>query len=128
MCARCATNKAGKRSCCARGGAWFKKCGDVGGTQFDHTWVEGMQACKSVMLPVESPVSHHVEDLRVIVFPLRTAQPQNSTQLEGEIFRPVMSMSNVGSTDSKDGLGKIVVCIFGLFIIVNLRTSLTDSR
>ena len=46
-CPKCATNKASKRSCCARGGAWFKNCGDSGNTKFDHTWAEGIQACKS---------------------------------------------------------------------------------
>ena len=47
-CPKCgSTNKSGKRSCCAPGGAWFKKCGDVGDTNFDHTWAEGIKACKS---------------------------------------------------------------------------------
>ena len=49
-CAKCGTNKAGKRSCCARGGSWFKNCGDTGDTQFDHTWIDGIQACKSKSL------------------------------------------------------------------------------
>ena len=50
-CPRCGTiNKSGKRSCCARGGAWFRNCGDAGNTKFDHTWVEGIQACKSTLL------------------------------------------------------------------------------
>ena len=51
VCRKCGTiKKIGKRSCCARGGAWFKKCGDVGDTQFDHTWSEGIRACKSTLL------------------------------------------------------------------------------
>ena len=37
----------GERSCCARGGAWFKKCGDGGDAKFEHTWTEGIQACTS---------------------------------------------------------------------------------
>ena len=48
VCPKCGTvKKSDKRSCCARGGAWFKNCGDAGDTQFDHTWLEGVQACKS---------------------------------------------------------------------------------
>ena len=48
VCPKCGTvKKSGKRSCCARGGGWFKNCGDVGDTKFDHTWAEGIQACKS---------------------------------------------------------------------------------
>ena len=47
-CPKCGTaKKSGKRSCCTRGGAWFKKCGDPGDTNFAHTWFEGVQACKS---------------------------------------------------------------------------------
>ena len=46
LCPKCGTIKeSGKRSCCARGGAWFKNCGDAGDAQFDHTWAEGIQAC-----------------------------------------------------------------------------------
>ena len=47
-CPKCGiTNKSGLRSCCARGGAWFKKCGDPGDTNFGHTWLEGFHACRS---------------------------------------------------------------------------------
>ena len=47
-CSKCGiVKKSGKHSCCARGGAWFKKCGDVGDTKFNYTWHEGMQACES---------------------------------------------------------------------------------
>ena len=47
-CPKCGTTKkSGELSCCARGGAWFKNCGDVGDTKFGHTWAEGIQACES---------------------------------------------------------------------------------
>merc|ERR1712224_82064 len=47
VCPKCGTNKQnGKRSCCARGGSWFNNCGDVGDSTFEHTWGEGIQACK----------------------------------------------------------------------------------
>ena len=47
-CLKCGiAKKSGKRSCCARGGAWFKNCGDADDTKFDHTWIEGIEACKS---------------------------------------------------------------------------------
>merc|ERR1712091_834577 len=46
-CPKCGTiSKSGTPSCCSRGGAWFKNCGHVGVTKFDHTWAEGIQACK----------------------------------------------------------------------------------
>ena len=52
VCPKCGTNKAGKRSCCGRGGSWFGKCGDAGDSKFDHTWVDGMRVCKRSALPV----------------------------------------------------------------------------
>ena len=46
-CPTCGTIKqTGKLSCCTRGGAWFKQCGDFGDSNFDHTWSEGIEACK----------------------------------------------------------------------------------
>merc|ERR1719305_693079 len=45
-CPKCGIiKKLNKLSCCARGGAWFNKCGDGGDSKFDHTWLEGIQAC-----------------------------------------------------------------------------------
>ena len=45
-CPKCVIiKKSGKRSCCARGGAWFKQCGSAGNTRAAHTWAEGLQAC-----------------------------------------------------------------------------------
>ena len=46
-CRKCGIiKKSGKRSCCARGGAWFKRCGDAGDPTKDHTWADGMAACQ----------------------------------------------------------------------------------
>ena len=46
VCSQCSTlKKSGKLSCCASGGAWFNKCGDAGDKNFNHTWVDGIQAC-----------------------------------------------------------------------------------
>ena len=45
-CPKCATKKDGKRTCCGRGGSWFQNCGDPGDSKFDHTWFQGIQACK----------------------------------------------------------------------------------
>ena len=47
VCPKCGINKkSGKRSCCAAGGAWASNCGETGNTDFDHTWLEGRQACE----------------------------------------------------------------------------------
>ena len=47
VCSKCATiKKSDKLSCCAPGGAWFNNCGTSDNPNFDHTWIEGMKACK----------------------------------------------------------------------------------
>ena len=46
-CSKCGPTNSGKLSCCSRGGTWFRNCGDAGDPKFDHTWSEGMEACKS---------------------------------------------------------------------------------
>ena len=48
VCPKCGTNKnSGKVSCCIGGGAWFKKCG-ADSSKFEHTWTDGVEACKGV--------------------------------------------------------------------------------
>ena len=34
-------------SCCGRGGSWFGTCGGAGNIKVDHTWYEGIRACKA---------------------------------------------------------------------------------
>ena len=45
-CPNCGMIKSGKLSCCAPDGAWAKNCGS-GDSRFDHTWAEGIRACKN---------------------------------------------------------------------------------
>ena len=48
VCLKCGTiAKSGKISCCGHSGSWFGNCGGAGNDKFDHTWYEGIQACKS---------------------------------------------------------------------------------
>ena len=48
VCPKCGTiQKSGKISCCGSGGSWFKKCGGAGDRKLEHTWFEGIQACKA---------------------------------------------------------------------------------
>ena len=46
-CPKCvAIKNSEKLSCCARGGSWYNNCGDEVNAKFDHTWYEGVEACK----------------------------------------------------------------------------------
>ena len=68
-CPKCGVNKAGKRSCCFRDGAWFKNCGADGDTQFDHTWLEGGQACEGeTLVDALAIFSRSTEHWTIVVF------------------------------------------------------------
>ena len=48
VCPKCGImGQFGKRSCCGRGGSWFKNCASTGNAKLYHTWYEGIQACKA---------------------------------------------------------------------------------
>ena len=48
VCPECGTSqRSGQMSCCGRGGSWFGNCGSSKDTSFEHTWHEGIQACKT---------------------------------------------------------------------------------
>ena len=122
-CAKCGKNKKfGKRSCCARGGAWFKNCGDADDRQFDHTWAEGIQACKGFgsLVSVESPLQVMFHHLGVDVYPVNSTKSRNVIKKRIAIDRPD-NVSNAGKTDSEDciTIAKIVVYICVLYITIN---------
>ena len=48
LCAKCGTMRDGKRSCCASDGAWVNTCGNSGDGNFEHTWGEGIEACRAI--------------------------------------------------------------------------------
>ena len=102
-CPNCATNNAGKHSCCARGGAWFKNCGDVGETQFDHTWSEGIQACKDFAMLVsgKAPMKVMFRHQEGAVHPVAPSQTRNDTQRHPDIQRPV-SVSSTATMESEN--------------------------
>ena len=59
-CPRCGTiGKSGTLSCCGRGGSWFKLCGVGSNAKLQHTWYEGMQACKA-RLKSKTATGHQV--------------------------------------------------------------------
>ena len=115
-CPKCGfTKRSGKYSCCARGGAWFKNCGSAGDIEFDHTWDEGIQACKGFVasVSVKSPLQVIVRGLDTIQ--LRNTTQQANTSRAGSVF-------NVGTTDCNAcvGITKIVICVCVLLVIPHL--------
>ena len=55
ICPKCGSKKhSNKRSCCARDGAWFNKCGMPGDLAAEHTWTEGVQACQTSEMQAQS--------------------------------------------------------------------------
>ena len=97
-CPKCGLGKkSGTFSCCARGGAWFKKCGDVGDTQFDHTWAEGIQACKDFGIRA-SIKEVMVRRVGVITYPLKTDRLNNDSHRQKNIYRNG-SASTIGATN-----------------------------
>ena len=42
--------KSGRRSCCARGGSWYRNCGGFNDPTVDHTWFDGIDACKGKLM------------------------------------------------------------------------------
>ena len=100
-CPKCGKGKkSGKLSCCARGGAWFQKCGDGDDSNFDHTWMEGIQACNNFgsLLPNKGPVRS------MLLHEQKTTQPINNTWL-GRPFKQHANghpTGNILKTDTSD--------------------------
>ena len=122
-CNKCGIlKKSGKLSCCARGGDWFKNCGDVGGSNFDHTWVEGTQACTrfTSLSSVESPglLMLHYERTNLNT----TAKSSNDNHHHTEMY-PVTGVSGTSTTANTEDcveLNQVFTCVSVLFISLHL--------
>ena len=109
VCPKCGTNaRSGKLSCCAPDGAWFQKCGDSGDPNFEHTWIDGIEAC--IDFDGESSRKPHG-----LVVPLQT---QNSDKKSTNIRKASVPAqqyfgysnvyTRVSDTDSNKKLAKVV--------------------
>ena len=126
-CPKCGTvTKSGATSCCARGGAWFKNCGDVGDTRFGHTWTEGIRVCEHVApsVTLESPLQVMFGDVAVMPYLLNETQRRNATSTHQTRIDLSVSMFNVGTTDLGDCVGLTraasMVCVW---VVVLFQTS-----
>ena len=106
------TKKSGKHSCCAPGGSWFQNCGDFGDSKFDHTWFEGIQACKgSVKVSVKSAFQVVLRQAGAIAHPQNTVQPSNATQHRIDIDHSRYT-TNDGSSNSGKCSGLMEYAVF----------------
>ena len=121
MCPKCGTNnKSRQLSCCARGGAWFKKCGGTGDPQFDYSWVEGIQACKG--LASSFPVNKAAAQARhegVVVILINSTGLRNTDGKHINIHPTHNISSAVGNGSFKDrvDVDKLITFVFLLLIM-----------
>ena len=111
-CPKCGrTSKSGKRSCCARSGAWFKKCGNFGDAKFDHTWAEGIYACKSQLWKcwiLRLVFMVNIVSLNLIVLLSGILTVQFCLQLviaSASVFIVILSPHTYRSTDNDKSIG-----------------------
>ena len=96
-CPKCGTaKKSGKLSCCARGGAWFQKCGAAGDTHFEHSWTDGIQACNGFASSSLDEASVHARHERNITL------PKNTSELQNAVRQDIECMSYADTANSKD--------------------------
>ena len=113
-----------------RGGAWFKKCGDVGDSKFEHTWSEGIQVCEGFVDSVQSADQAQVMLSRVTSnthahLNVTKQTQENTVRVENvpehENIESVGADNafNVDTSDCKDcfKLSEIISFIFGLVIL-----------
>ena len=123
-CPKCGTiKKSGKLSCCGRGGTWFRKCGAVGDTNFDNTWVEGINACDSFANPYLTQALARARHDRTTSQSTSTTEQRHAAEQDVGIYRP-SNLSDSDAADCKEHafLAKIVVLISSLLVHLCLQT------
>ena len=120
-CPKCGkVKKSGKRSCCARGGTWFEKCGDADNANFDHTWMEGIQACDDfeISLSVVDMARAILLHGTIIYPPTNKTLTRSSTKQQGNILLiNDFSAKRTADSAASSQLVKNIVCA-GLFLII----------
>ena len=121
VCPKCAAiKKSGKLSCCAPGGAWFNNCGFSSNSKTEHTWFEGVQACKNVV----SLFSGKEESQFILVN--QTIATQHVNDVDQQTIDSTLAVAYdvpTGNSKYNDQLLHIVVFISILFIMFwNIQT------
>ena len=117
-CSQCGTTKKSSTlSCCARGGAWFKNCGDAGDTDFEHTWSEGIQACKGFAASgLVKPTHLLLRHVGVITYPLNVVQPLAVVKRQTNIHRSG-TVSNGADTHSRCRIGLVEIHLYFVYLL-----------
>ena len=121
-CPKCAAiKKSGKLSCCAPGGAWFGNCGTSGNSNTDHTWVEGVKACKDVV----SLFSRKAKS-RFIISVNQTATTQQLNDVERQVIDSTLTavyVAPTGNCKDYDQISHTVFITNVLYVMfLNIRT------
>ena len=115
VCPKCAAiKKSGKLSCCAPGGAWFKNCGTIRNSNTDHTWVEGMQACKDVV----GLFSVKAEAQFASINQTTTTQQLNDVEKQRNIDSTIDTMYDVSTGNSKESVQLYHTVVFTSFLFI----------
>ena len=125
-CPKCGTNKkSGKLSCCARGGTWFQKCGQVGDTNFDNTWVEGIHVCNDFAssLLVQAPTQAGRD--RIMSQSTSTNELRNAAQQDVNID-PTSKVSDADTADCTDHVLVAKIAVFTSSLLIHLCLQITD--
>ena len=121
ICSKCGTTKkSGKISCCAPGGSWFENCGTSGNSNTDHTWFEGLQACKDVASLLLGKV-----ESRLIIINQKTTKQQLNVVENLTTDSTLATAYDTPAGNSKDigQLSLVVVFTSVSFIVfLNIRT------
>ena len=122
-CPKCVTTKkSGKLSCCARGGAWYKNCGDAGDSNFDHTWGEGIQACKGVTESMKTPLKVMLHHVTAVVHSLNNDQIQTVTPHQKDLyFHGSASDDDTNNCDGFLGIANVAVFLYIFLNVLSLQ-------
>ena len=117
VCPKCAViKKSGKLSCCAPGGAWSESCGTSGNSNTEHTWIEGRQACRDVVILA----SGKSESQYIIsVNQTTTTQPLNDAEHQTiDSTSTLTAAYDVPTGNSKDNDQISHIIVFSSFLFI----------
>ena len=124
-CPKCGVKKSGELSCCARGGAWFNNCGDEEDTNVDHTWTDGIQACKGFVSLFlgnnqQSQVILRHEPTHAQLNDTRTQNGPQQKTIDSIILKSDMSTVGISNFEGFCSLSKVTVFISILSITLHM--------